>query len=251
MIRTFMLLMCLTGTSLLHAGGVVLTFDDFYLQAWSDFLPIFAKYDAQVTFFITEPHNFKEKQWAQLKALAKAGHRIGMHGMNHRSIIEYMKTGGKISEYISSEIESERELLERHGIRSDVFAMPFSHRTPETDSALKSCLAWSRSGLPVSRQLPSRSCDEFFISSSQLQKGMVVIGKSLDYFAEDGYPDRTVEEIAGMLDRARERDEWVVFYIHNIAEKAVNNFIKPENLELFLRLTRERNIPIRPLPLKF
>lgn len=241
-------LIAVTGTLPLAAGGVVLTFDDFYLQSWSDQSALFDRYDVKVTFFITQPQNFQARQWEQLEALAAAGHQIGLHGMNHRSIIEYLKSGGDIPGYIAAEIVPERELLKSHGIDGNCFAMPYSHRTPETDAALQREFSWIRSGLPVSPKMPSRDCNEFFTPTANISRGMVIIAKSLDYFDTDGFPDRTAAEIGGMLDRAKERDEWVAFYIHNITPAAKNNFIRPDKLELLLQMIKERNLLVRPLP---
>ena len=64
---------------------VVLTFDDGYLDARTQALPLLERYRAKATFFVIShtigtPHHLK---WSDIRALLRAGMEIGAHGADH------------------------------------------------------------------------------------------------------------------------------------------------------------------------
>lgn len=63
--------------------GICLSFDDRTIEAWYEMRSLLNRYDAKVTFFISEFDSLSEKEIQWLNELAADGHEIGSHGAMH------------------------------------------------------------------------------------------------------------------------------------------------------------------------
>lgn len=81
---------CLNGEPICPPRPVALTFDDGYMDAYTDALPILQRYGFPATFYITT--DFVEQRgymgWEQLAALRAAGMEIGSHSVSHNNMTE-------------------------------------------------------------------------------------------------------------------------------------------------------------------
>lgn len=64
--------------------GLLLSFNDRAVHQWHASLPIFAKYQAKATFFISELDVLDQSYCRLLRELQEAGHTVGCHGLRHR-----------------------------------------------------------------------------------------------------------------------------------------------------------------------
>ena len=64
-------------------GVVLLSFDDRNFAGWKAALPIFDKYRAHATFFVSGPIDKSAIDTMQL--LCAKGHSVGLHGLRHRN----------------------------------------------------------------------------------------------------------------------------------------------------------------------
>ncbi len=115
-------------------GGIALSFDDRFINEWHQLRPLFRKYNARVTFYITGD-TLTAAQIAQLRELASEGHEIGFHGTLHSSAPLLVDAYG-VAGYLEKEIKPGLAFLHRHGFRPTSYAHPGGSRTAKSDSAL-------------------------------------------------------------------------------------------------------------------
>ncbi|MCF0071552.1 polysaccharide deacetylase family protein [Dyadobacter sp. CY261] len=117
------------------AGGIAISFDDHFIKEWYELRPLFQKYNAKVTFFITCPDSLNAEEVAMLKELEKEGHEIGFHGTVHAKSTELMAAGGPKG-YIESEIEPGLRYMNAAGFQPTSYAHPGGNHNDRVDSVL-------------------------------------------------------------------------------------------------------------------
>lgn len=117
-------------------GSVALSFDDHNIAAWTTLRPLLARYDAHVTFFVSEFENLSDDERAQLRQLADDGHDIEYHSTHHLNAVQYTAEHG-IEAYVADEIVPGLTAMRQAGYRTQIFAYPFGARSTETDDALR------------------------------------------------------------------------------------------------------------------
>lgn len=117
------------------AGGIAISFDDHFIKEWYELRPLFQRYDAKVTFFITCPDSLKAGEVAMLKQLEKDGHEIGFHGTVHAKSTELMAAGGPTG-YIEAELEPGLRHMAAAGFRPTSYAHPGGDHNDRVDSVL-------------------------------------------------------------------------------------------------------------------
>ena len=216
--------------------GVLLTFDDAHVKEWVAAIPLFAKYNAHATFFVTQFDKLNEGQIEGLRTLKRAGHAIGCHGLRHRKAAEYAREHGT-SGYLADEIEPALDLMQKAGFTPTSFAYPMSNRDDETDAALLKHFRHLRGGAFCAKGQRLAELDGIFTPLSELPNRGCLLGRSIDKAGEEGR-EHIIDEVKEALQRAKQRDECVVFYSHNIGTQPKNH-IRPEALESILAYGKE------------
>lgn len=116
-------------------SGVVLSFDDNFIEAWHSTLNIFSKYNSFVTFFVCKPQQLSNRQFHKLRIIQNHGHEIGCHGAMHIKAVDYIKRNTLMG-YISAEIVPSIRALKDAGFPCKSFSYPFGSHTDETDRIL-------------------------------------------------------------------------------------------------------------------
>ena len=117
-------------------GSLALSFDDRDLVGWTSLRPAFDRYDARVTFFISDFFTLDEVELAQLWDLADDGHDIQFHSTNHENAEAYSAEHG-VDAYVADDILPGLEGMRAAGFDPTIFAYPYGARTPATDEALR------------------------------------------------------------------------------------------------------------------
>lgn len=117
------------------AGGIALSFDDHFIKEWYELRPLFQKYNAKATFFITCPDSLNAEEVAMLKQLEKEGHEIGFHGTVHAKSTELMAAGGPKG-YIETELEPGMRHMAAAGFKPTSYAHPGGNHNDRVDSVL-------------------------------------------------------------------------------------------------------------------
>jgi len=116
--------------------GLALSFDDTSVRAWHAALPLFASYDARVTFFISRYAALYDEERALVTELAAAGHDIAAHSVNHVNGPQFVEQHG-LGAYLETEVWPSLDALEADGHDVTSFAYPFGARTSEIDDAIR------------------------------------------------------------------------------------------------------------------
>jgi peptidoglycan/xylan/chitin deacetylase (PgdA/CDA1 family) len=115
--------------------GLALSFDDTSIDAWFALRPLFAQYQARVTFFVSRYRFAGAERHDELRQLGADGHDIEAHSANHLRGPEYVEQHG-INAYVREEVDPSIKILRDEGFPVEAFAYPFGARTSELDHAI-------------------------------------------------------------------------------------------------------------------
>lgn len=135
----FLLSGCITSCSnhssgRFEGGGIAISFDDRFIDEWYELRPLFQKYGAKVTFFITCHDSLTSDEIHKLKMLESDGHEIGFHGTIHGKSTELIKMGEQSYEDI--ELKPGLESLKSAGFHPTSYAHPGGNHNDQVDEVL-------------------------------------------------------------------------------------------------------------------
>ena len=234
--KILLLFMCMYAfcASAFH-GTLCLTFDDRFFANWEKAIPLFARYNAHVTFFVTG--KIDSEALAVMKKLQAAGHSIGLHSLSHARAVEYFEKYGAEA-YTENEIMPQLEVCRKNGIKIRAFAYPNSRRNKETDIELFKNFDFLRTNcrevLPNGKKLVE--ADGFFNRN---------VGKKHLFHGFPSCDNFNPEDLKKAIKRAADENAVIVFYAHDITEKAAPyNHIALFQLEDLLKYAASLNMAI-------
>lgn len=115
--------------------ALALSFDDSAVATWLSAQPLFDRYGARVTFFVSRFDVFSATARAQLHELAAAGHAIEPHSVKHERAPSYVEQHG-LAAYLAEEVVPSIDALVADGFAVTSFAYPYGARTDELDRAI-------------------------------------------------------------------------------------------------------------------
>jgi peptidoglycan-N-acetylglucosamine deacetylase len=116
-------------------GGIAISFDDRFIKEWTALRPIFQKYNAKFTFYITQPDSLTQQEVQLLHELRKDGHEIGCHGAMHVRSMNYIWENS-LQQYMENEIFKALRTMKKHGFVPKTFAHPGGSQTWYSDREL-------------------------------------------------------------------------------------------------------------------
>ena len=131
----FSLFSCQNKESKSYKAGVVISFDDAYVDEWFDADKALRKYDWKATFCVCRIDSIGQPQLKKLHQLQNEGHEIAGHGYHHYNAVKFVKKNG-IDEYIKQEIDPMIASMKRLKFNVTSFAYPYGERSSELDSVL-------------------------------------------------------------------------------------------------------------------
>ena len=224
-------------------GVLCLTFDDRHFANWLCARAVFRKHGAHATFFV---HGAIDGQAAAaMKALRDDGHSLGLHGLKHaRAASSLEKLGAE--GYRAAEIAPQLDAARAHGLTIRNWGYPMSQRNAATDALLGRDFARMRTGCAWRKGKladdPMKSHDELFVPVAEAPGRKLFFGTSVPSCAE-GW----LEDVTGALERARDRDEALVLYAHDItsddAKKDPHNITRGQ-LDAILSRAAALGVPV-------
>ena len=115
--------------------ALALSFDDEAIDAWYAARDLFTKWNARVTFFVTDYAAWTSEQRTKLAELAALGHDIEAHGMYHLNAVDYVASHS-VDDYIQLEVLPAIDLLEQAGFPITTYAFPFGATTNDITAAV-------------------------------------------------------------------------------------------------------------------
>lgn len=96
-------------------SGVVITFDDDFVDEWFEVNTILEPYDQKATFFVTLFNQLSVNKIEKLKDLKSYGHEIVGHVLNHLNAPYFISANG-IAEYLDQEITPMETLMNNNDL---------------------------------------------------------------------------------------------------------------------------------------
>jgi peptidoglycan/xylan/chitin deacetylase (PgdA/CDA1 family) len=229
-------------------GILVLSFDDHHLAGWEQAMPLFGKYGAHATFFVSG--DIDNAAVRTMKKLAAAGHSVGLHGQTHANADTAIADKGA-ERYWEEEIRPQSDRTYWAYLRVTSFAYPNCRRTDESDALFyRKGYDRVRGGVPGAtpydpnggKQAGRKTLatnEAVFFPASELpgrrRLDTIIMGEA--YHTDIG-------EILACIRRAAEHKEVLVITSHDIAPDAKNIHMKTEWLEKMLALAQELKLPV-------
>jgi peptidoglycan/xylan/chitin deacetylase (PgdA/CDA1 family) len=124
--------------------GLALSFDDSGVSYWMSAQPLFERYGARVTFFVSRYAAMSDEDHALVRRLADAGHDIAAHSVRHLRAPSYVEDHG-LRAYLDDEVLPSIDVLRDAGYPVTSYAYPFGARTGELDRAISTYVPVLRS----------------------------------------------------------------------------------------------------------
>lgn len=186
-----------------------LSFDDAASSQLTNAVPVLDEYGVKATFFVTVSFLRNVKTW---KRIAKEGHEIGNHTMNHPCSINYGFSGSHSLENLSM-ADMKKELLEANrkikqiiGVKPVVFAYPcgqtYIGRGTKTQSYVPLVAKYFLAGRDWLGEEPVDpwECDMAQLTGMTMGDGM--------YF----------KDLLPLLKRTEKSGRWLILVAHNVGK---------------------------------
>lgn len=118
-----------------YKAGVVISFDDAYVDEWFAADKVLKKYNWKATFCVCRIDSIGEPQIKKLLELQKKGHEIAGHGYHHYIAVKLVDKYG-MKQYIKQEINPMIVSMKQKGFNVSSFAYPYGERSEALDKAL-------------------------------------------------------------------------------------------------------------------
>ena len=214
-------------------GGVVITFDDRYVENWVWADSVLANYEWKATFCVSAPQGLTDTQFADLRDLKASGHEIAGHGVAHRNAVDYVAENG-MDAYLRDEILPMINTMKTEAIEPSSFAYPYGTHSQEIDDTLLTYFKILRSTTYTWSNPEEQSC---YYENDPLVNGLGTDGAASEY--------RT-NYFLGLLEYARENQKILIVYAHRpVAEvtganqtdirtlTAICNYIRMNNMRFY------------------
>ena len=213
-----------------HKAGVILSFDDAYINEWYATDQKLKKYGWKGTFFVCKINNFRHNQVKQLLELQKEGHEIAGHGLQHLNAATYIKNHS-IEDYLEVEIDQMLDLMRFYGLNISSFAYPYGGRTQELDSALLEKFKIIRGRAFCEENPTKQGC---YFNESRL-----VLSFSID----DTHNHFNIPHLLRLLDYAKKNDEILILNSHKTVNEVTGDYqTKNATLELICKYVKKNNM---------
>jgi peptidoglycan/xylan/chitin deacetylase (PgdA/CDA1 family) len=216
-------------TSRLRAPVVSITFDDFPKSAWTRGGALLAKHGVKATYYVSGGFEGRRVDGLDyydaddLKAAAAAGHEIGCHTFSHERV--WSLDDASLMDDVDRNAAFVQDLLGDYALSS--FAYPYGEASPRTK-------------LAVGRRFPT---------SRGIRKGVNAGLVDLSQLKAAGVEARSWSPAAieGLVQAARRKGGWLIFFTHDVSEAPSPYGATPEMLAHALRTVQAAGIEVLPV----
>jgi peptidoglycan/xylan/chitin deacetylase (PgdA/CDA1 family) len=181
-------------------GGVILSFDDRYFTQWKqNGFPLFAKYDAKVTFFVMHLDS-GGSDFNFCREAQDLGHEIGYHTVHHLDV-----TTLSVKDLLSEAVDH-IPMFKEEGINLSSFSYPFGNHNAKTTALL---LRYYRV-LSGTAHYP-----RYHLYSKDQMKSGFVYATSLDNVHHNS-GEVFKHRVTKMLEAAKRQKRYILLYTHEI-----------------------------------
>ena len=213
-----------------YRAGVVLSFDDAYIDEWFDTNQKLKQYYWKATFCVSKINTLRHSEIKKLLELQKEGNEIAGHGLHHYHAEKFVKKYG-MRDYFKQEINPMLKLMTFYGLKVSSFVYPYGGRNPKLDAALSKKFKIVR-GRAFCEEVPSKQGCYFNYSK-------IVYSFSID----DTHNHFSIPHLLKLLDYAKKNDKILILNSHKTVENVTADYqTKNATLELICKYIKRNNM---------
>lgn len=214
----------------LYRAGVVLSFDDAYVNEWFNTDQKLKQYSWKGTFCVCKINTLKHAQIKKLLELQKEGHEIAGHGLHHYHAEKFVAKYG-LNEYLKQEINPMLNLMNFYGLKVTSFVYPYGGRNTKLDATLLNKFKIVR-GRAFCEEIPSKQGCYF-------KKSRLVFSFSID----DTHNHFNIPHLLKLLDYAKKNNKILILNSHKTVKVVTANYqTKVETLALICKYIKRNNM---------
>lgn len=203
----------------LAQGGVVLTFDDAYVDEWFQADSVLKKYKWKGTFCTCRIDSIGAPQQAKLLQLQKEGHEIAGHGYHHYNAVDFVASHG-MEAYLKEEIDPMLVSMKKRSLKVCSFAYPYGERSDALDSALYPKFSIIRGRAFCGNAPEKEGC---YFRNSKYQYAFDIDNSHVHF---------SIPYLLELLDDAKKRNKILILCSHKTVKEVTGNYqTKFETLE--------------------
>lgn len=211
-------------------AGVILSFDDAYVNEWFATNRELRKYSWKGTFFVSKINTLSLSEIKKLLELQKEGNEIGGHGFNHYNAPTFL-SNHTVDEYLKQEIDPMLDLMPFYGLKVTSFAYPYGGRTKALDTVLLKKFKIIR-GRAFCEEDPSKQGCYFN------QTGTVY-----SFSIDDTHNHFNIPHLLKLLDYAKKNNKILILNSHSTVKNVTGDFqTKNATLELICKYIKRNNM---------
>ena len=204
-------------------AGVVISFDDAYVDEWFDANKTLKKYGWKATFCVCRIDSIGGPQIKKLLALQNEGHEIAGHGYHHYNAVKFTAANG-IEAYVKQEIDPMIVSFKRLSFKTTSFAYPYGERSDALDSALSSKFRIIRGRAFCGDAPEKEGC--YYRNSKYLYA----------FDIDNNHIHFSIPYLIELLDYAKKKNKILILCSHKPVKNLTANYqIKIETLELICK----------------
>jgi peptidoglycan/xylan/chitin deacetylase (PgdA/CDA1 family) len=213
-----------------YRAGVILSFDDDYINEWYATNQKLKKYSWKGTFCVCKINRLKHYQILKLLELQKEGHEIAGHTLNHINAVDYIRVH-TINEYMHQEIDPMLKLMNFYGLKVTSFAYPYGARNEKLDAALLQKFKIIRGRAFCEENAAKQGC---YFNESNL-----VYSFSID----DTHNHFNIPHLLKLLDYAKKNDKILILNSHKTVENVTGDYqTKDATLEYICKYIKRNHM---------
>lgn len=213
-----------------YKAGVILSFDDAYVNEWFEADQKLKQYSWKATFCVTKIDSLDDSEIKKLLELQKEGHEIAGHGLHHYNAVKFLAKYG-IDEYIRQEINPMLDLMKKDSLNVTSFVYPDGERSAKLDTALLKKFQIVR-GRAFGGEIPSKQ-DCFYKGSR------IVFGFDID----NSHVHFSIPYLLKLLDYAKKNNKILILCSHKTVNNVTANYqTKVETLAFICKYMKRNNM---------
>jgi len=213
-----------------YKAGVILSFDDAYVNEWYATNQKLKKKSWKGTFFVCRINTLDKSEVEKLLEMQKEGHEIAGHTYNHVNAVDYLRVN-TIREYLNNEIDPMLNLMKFYGLNVSTFAYPYGGRSEKLDAALLKKFKIIRGRAFCEHVANKQGC---YYDNSNL-----VFSFSID----DTHNHFNIPHLLGLLEYAKKNNKILILNSHKTVDTVTGDYqTKNATLEYICKYIKSNNM---------
>ncbi len=213
-----------------YEAGVILSFDDAYVDEWFEADQALKKYGWKATFNVCRIDSIGGPQMKKLLQLQKEGHEIAGHGYHHYNAVKFVQQNG-IDAYMKQEIDPMIASMKKKSFKVTSFAYPYGERSDALDKALSSDFKIIR-GRAFGGEVPEKQ-DSYFNNKK------IVFAFDID----NSHIHFSIPYVLELLDYAKKNNKILLLCGHKPVKNVTENYqVKIETLEFICKYMKQHDL---------